>query len=87
MWLPGTAMLDRLLHHGHILKVWTAELEDQVADRPLGVRKAMIRTMGDLDKTRLWPSENDLSCAFMNRLAFLGALVSEHGRTIRHFSS
>jgi hypothetical protein len=26
-----TAMLDRLLHHGHILKLRTAELEDQVA--------------------------------------------------------
>jgi hypothetical protein len=37
--------------------MWTAELEDQVADRPLSTGKAMTRTMGDLEKTRLWTSE------------------------------
>jgi hypothetical protein len=44
--------------------MWTAELEDQVADRPLGARKAMTRTMGDLEKMRLRPSE----CAFLGAL-------------------
>jgi len=37
----------------------TAELEDQVADRPLGAGKAMTRTMGDLEKTWLQTSECD----------------------------
>ena len=40
--------------------MWTAELEDQVADRPLDAGKAMTRTMGDVEKTRLRASE----CAF-----------------------
>jgi hypothetical protein len=55
-------MLDRLLHHGHILKC--GPLEDQVADRPFGAGKAMTRTIGDLEKTRLRTSE----CGFFRAL-------------------
>jgi len=42
----------------------TAELEDQVADRPLGAGKAMTRTIGDLEKTRQRTSE----CVFFEAL-------------------
>jgi len=44
---------------GVLIPHFTAELGDQVADR-LGAGKAMTRTMGDLEKTRLQASE----CAF-----------------------
>jgi len=50
--------------------MWTAELEDQVADRPLGAGKAMTRTMGDLEKTRLRPSGRDFFGALRKKTRF-----------------
>jgi len=48
----------------------TAELEDQVADRPLSAGKAMTRTMGDFEKTRLWTSECDFFRALREETRF-----------------
>jgi hypothetical protein len=50
--------------------MWTAELEDQVADRPLGAGKTMTRTMGDFDKTRLQTPECDFSGALKKKTRF-----------------
>jgi hypothetical protein len=50
--------------------MWTAELEDQVADRPLGAGKAMTRTIGDLEKMRLQTPECDFFRALGKKTRF-----------------
>jgi len=50
--------------------MWTAELEDQVADRPLGAGKAMTRTIGDLEKARLRASECNFFRALREKTRF-----------------
>jgi IstB-like ATP binding protein len=47
-----TAMLDRLLHHGHILKCGPRSWRTKFRAEPLRAGKAMTRTMGDLGKMR-----------------------------------
>src|SRR6201981_316481 len=47
-----TAMLDRLLHHGHILKCGPRSWKTKLQAEPLRAGKAMTRTMGDLGKMR-----------------------------------
>ena len=69
-----TAMLDRLLHHGHILKCGPRSWRTKSADRPLGAGKALTRNMGDLEKTRLRTSKCVLFWSFeeKDRFTLLG---------------
>ena len=60
-------MLDRLLHHGHILKCGPRSWRTKSADRPLGAGKALTRNMGDLEKTRLRTSKCVLFWSFRGK--------------------
>ena len=70
-----TAMLDRLLHHRHILKCgprsWRTKSQTD------GAGKALTRNMGDLEKTRLRTSKCVLFWSFeeKDRFTLLGKLA------------
>jgi len=63
-----TAMLDRLLHHGHILKCGPRSWRTKLQAEPLRVGKAMTRTMGEPKK--MWPpaSKHDLFLSFEGKV-------------------